>query len=310
MEVAERIDGDNSDEEVRQILKGMGISEEDLYDRSSDTDLYNDALRPNLTEEEIEDAIRLKRFKRGLMVVTGDPGSGKGLFANMMSYKMKRYYDGCKALLDYKAREPFGPYLPFDDLFLNQELGKMAEQSKVRSDIPQEIDRKDSKKIKEISSLAEKWVRSREGEIYLSNSVLVLEEFKRYMHNRRPMNPLGITLGHIITWWRHLNILIIGMTPFLNEIDVKACQQYITHEVKCTWGTDNNAWCSIYQTSWVSSQGVLRVQKRPTLMPINGWLERPELGLKYVDENGEEHYNRYYDLYNSTFLPSIEPARR
>lgn len=304
------ISGDG-DDEVRRILHDMGLSEDSLYDRSDTGELYDDRLRPNLSEEEIEDAMNLRRFIRGLMVVTGDPGSGKGLLSNMLAWKIKHYFTGRKALLDYKPRPPFGPYLPFDDKFLHEELAKMAELSNVRmGQIPEEIDRKDNKRIKDVSELSLKWVRSKQGEVYLSNSVLVLEEFKRYMHNRRPMNPLGITLGHIITWWRHLNILIIGMTPFLNEIDVKACQQYITHEVRCSWATNNIAKCKVFQTMWISAKGVLRIQRKPTLILIDGWLERPELGVSDIDEDGKEHYYRYIDIYNSVFLPSMKSGGR
>lgn len=296
--------------EVSRILAKMGIPESSLYDRTNDGELYRDELRPSLSEDEIDQAIKLRRFLRGLMVVTGDPGSGKGLFGHVIAYKIKSCFQGRKALLDHKPREPFGLYLPFDEKFLNEELGKMSELSSMRvGEIPKEIDRKDSKRIKDISTLADKWVQSKEGEIYLSKSVIVLEEFKRYMHNRRPMSPLGITLGHIITWWRHLDILIIGMTPFLNEIDKKACQQYITHQVQCAWGSDGCAWCYIHQTSWVNEKGVIKVSRRPTVMPIDGWKERPELGVSHVDNEGQHHY-RYFDLYNSTFLPSINPARR
>jgi len=305
------VSDDHGDNEVRAILSEMGLSEESLYDQSEAGELYDDQLRPNLTEEEIEDAIRMKRFIRGVMMVTGDPGSGKGVFGHVLPWKIKRYFLRRKVLLDHKPRPVFGPYLPFDDKFLKEELGKMAEMSNVRGEIPKEIDRKDKKRIKTISGLADKWVRSKQGEVYLSNSVLVLEEFKRYMHNRRPMNPLGITLGHIITWWRHLDILILGMSPFLNEIDRKACQQYITHEVRCTWQSDSTALCNVYQTQWVGSRGVLRIQSKPTPIVIDGWRERIELGVSYVEDADDEkviHHHRYFDLYNSTFLPSIKSA--
>jgi len=305
---------DHGDDEVRSILSKMGLSEERLYDKSESGELYNDRLRPSLTEEEIEDAMKIRRFIRGLMVVVGDPGSGKGVFGHVLPWKIKRYFVGRKALLDHKPRPLFGPYLPFDEKFLKEELDKMAEMSNVRGEIPSDIDRKDEERIKKVKDIAQKWVKSERAHVYLSNSVLVLEEFKRYMHNRRPMNPLGITLGHIITLWRHFDILILGMTPFMNEIDRKACQQYITHEVRCTWQSDATALCNVYQTQWVGSRGVLRIQRKPTPIVINGWLERPELGVSYIEkgEGGEEivHYHRYFDLYNSTFLPSMRPAGR
>lgn len=293
----------SGDDEVRQILHKMGLSEATLYDESPSDNLYEDRLRPDLSEWEIEDAMHKRRFIRGMMLITGDPGSGKGLFANTLAWKIKRYYEGRKALLDYKPRPLFGPYLPFDEEFLKGELSKMAELSKVRiSEIPNNIDREDTEKIKDVSKLANEWVRSKRGGIYLSNSVLVLEEFKRYLHNRRPMNPMGITIGHIITWWRHLDILIVGMTPFKREIDRISCLPYVTHEVRCTWQTDGRAKCTIFQTKWVSSKGILVMARgKGTSMPIviDGWKERPELGGQ-----------RYFDLYNSKYLPALVTSGR
>ncbi len=289
----------SADNEVREVLRKMKIKEENLFDYTGDGDeLYKDGLRPLLAEWEIDDAMKMKRFIRGVMLVLGDPGSGKGLFGNTVAWKIKRYFAGRKALLDYKPRPAFGLYLPFDEEFLHNELGKMAEFSKVKGELPNEIDRKDKKRIDTVKGVAEKWVTSKEAEVYLSNSVLVLEEFKRYMHNRRPMNPMGITIGHIITWWRHLDILILGMTPYKREIDAISCLPYVTHEVRCSWESSGTAGrYSIYQTQWVSSKGVLRVSARPFTMRIDGAMEREVLGNKC-----------YFELYNSKFLPSIGPA--
>ena len=103
-------------------------------------------------------------------------------------------------------------------------------------------------------------------------------------------------------------MLILGMTPFLNEIDVKACQQYLTHEVRCSWQGEGVAKAAIYQTMWASRKGVLRYQGRPTVMFIDGTKECPELGVKYTDDTGD-HYYSYFEIYNSHFLPSIKPAR-
>lgn len=284
-----------NDKEVRRILQGMGLSEAAIYDESgADESLYSDEIYSYLTPEEIEDAVFIRRFLRGLMLVTGLQGSGKGLLGHVIPYKIKRYFVGRKALLDHKPRSAFGPYLPFDEAFLHNELAKMAELSRVRiGEIPEQIDRKDKKRIKDISLLADKWVRSKEGEVYLKKSVLVLEEFKRYMHNRRPMNPLGITLGHIITWWRHLDMLIIGMTPFKREIDAISCLPNVTHEARCKWTEDGRACCDIHQTVWVGDKGVLNVEGLPVRIVIDGNKRWPQFDNI-----------RFFDLYNSKFLPS------
>lgn len=287
-----------NDEDTRRILARLGIKEAHLYDYTDEgDDIYADTLNPDLSEAEIEDALKVRRFRRGVMLVTGPPGGGKGLLGHTMAWKLKRYFKGVKALLDHKPKPAFGPYLPFDEGFLHEELAKMAKISEVNiKTIPTEIDRDDKKRLKDISALANKWVTSEAAEVFLRNSVLLLEEFKRYLHNRRPMNPMGITIGHIITWWRHLDILILGMTPQKREIDAISCLPLVTHEVRCSWQPSGLAKCSVYQTHWVSSRGVLNVQGRPVTIYIDGWKQRDELGGA-----------RYIDIYNSKFMPSSKP---
>ena len=270
---------------------------------NSEDDIYNDRLCEGLPGELVDLALKVVRFLRGLMLVTGLPGSGKGLFANPLAWIIKSCFEGRKALLDYKQRPPFVLYLPFTEEFLANDIYKIADMS----EIPTEIDRGDKDKIKQVSKVAEDWVKSERGEVYLRNSVLVLEEFKRYMHNRRPHNPMGITIGHIITWWRHLDILIIGMTPFKREIDAISCLPYVTHEVRCAWTPESKALCRVFQTQWISSKGVLNTVGKPRAIEVDGWKERPELGVRGVDD-GVVHYYRYFDIYNSKFMPSMKPT--
>jgi len=297
--LAIRVPRNEEEEEILQFLGEKGLTEEDIYDYSEvSDDIYGDRLREGLTEHEVEVALRVKRFLRGVMLVTGEPGSGKGLFGHVVAWIIKTYWQGRRALLDHKPRPAFGPYLPFDEDFLHEEFGKLAEMSKFKGELPKEIDPEDKERIKKVSKIAADWIRSERGRLYLQGAVLLLEEFKRYLHNRRPMNPMGITLSHIATWWRHFDILIIGMTPQKQEIDRISFLPYVTHEVRCWWTPDGLAECDVYQTSWVSSLGVLNVVGRPKRIVIDGWLSREELGGL-----------RYFDLYNTKYKPSLEVAR-
>jgi hypothetical protein len=64
-----------------------------LYDEAEIRDPIDmRKLRPDLTEEELEDAMFWKRFVNGIMLVVGEPGAGKGVFLHMCSYKLKYYF--------------------------------------------------------------------------------------------------------------------------------------------------------------------------------------------------------------------------
>jgi len=279
---------------LRDILQRMGYREEDIFDTSHpDDDIYGDILAEGLTEEEKEFADKIKRYLRGVMLVTGDPGSGKGIWGNFLPWMIKTFFTGRKALLDYKPRPSYGLYLPFNEVFVREELGKMTQQA----EIPKSIARNDTKAMQRMQDMAAGWVESERGQVYLSNSVLVLEELKRYFHNRRPMNPMGITIGHILTWWRHLDTLILGMTPFEREIDAISFLPYVTLHVVCEWTDRSTTIANVYQTHWVGSRGVLNIRGKPDRIEVDPFAEREMLGGK-----------RIVDIYNSKFLPSMKPV--
>jgi len=285
------------EEEIRELLPDIGLTEDDLFDRSSDLS-YEDQKREGLTGELAILADKIKPFLRGNMLVKGQPGSGKGLWGHTLAYLVKACYEGRKALLDHKPRSLFGLYLPFDEEFIYGELQKIWEQSKFKGEMPEEIDKDDKKRHRDISKVAQRWMFSNEGETYLKGAVILLEEFKRYVNKRRPHNPMLITLSNLMTWWRHFNFLLIGMSPFEEEIDRFQILPYITHTVSCEWTLDATAACTVRQTHWVNSLGVLNFTGRATRIYLDGWLARDWLGGK-----------RLFDIYNSQFLPSMRTAQ-
>lgn len=279
-----------ADHETRQTLREMGLDEDDLYDRSPTLDdLYAIPILDGLTPEEQKEANVWRRFYYGVMMITGRTGSGKGVFTIVLMHKMKRYF-GRKIMLDYKPRELFGPYVPVTEEVLMGELEKMNEVAQVKQ-IEQGKKRK-LKTVKELDksgqeALAATWMASA-GSVFMQGAAVGLDELKRYFHNRRPHNPMGVTWGHVLTIHRHLDMLLVGMTPYEREIDDISFKPYVTHRVLCSQRTDGRIQCDIYQTVWVSARGVLEARRRPYRMVIDPFKPRPELGGK-----------RYVDLYNS-----------
>jgi len=96
---------------------------------------------------------------------------------------------------DDAARRPFGYFKLFNEEFIMGEMEAMAKASGTTSEVQKEL--KTQKAIKDASSLAKVWMANR-GQVMLQNGVLMLDEFWRYMHNRRPMNPMGLIIGGIL----------------------------------------------------------------------------------------------------------------
>jgi len=287
--------------EVEGILRDLGYSQDELYDYTGLGDeLYDTQLNDGLENWEIEDAKYLSRIFggfRGIVLVTGKPGAGKGLFGNTLAWKIKRYIKGRKVLRDDRPRELFGAYIPFNEQFLINEIKKASGALNM---IPKEISRQSKKELAKVSQETKDWM-AKKGEILLTDTVMLLDEFKRYFHNRRPMNPMGVLLGtHVVTQWRHLNTLIIGMAPFKRELDAISLFPYVTHEVRCDWmlTRPNTAKCDVHFTKWVSSAGVLDVSRKPITLYLNGMAPREKLG----DKN-------YFDIYNSTSKDTLANPR-
>lgn len=275
----------------------------DLYDNTStETGLYNLELNnEELTERDIQEATWLaqKGLVRGVMLVTGPPGAGKGLFGTVMAWKLRRYFKDRRILLDYKPKPLFDenaiePYTLFNGDFMLEELNKMAKASGTES-VSKEYSKE---KISKVRELSEVWTNT-QGAVLLKNAVLGLDELKRYFHNRRPMNTLGVLMGHIVTQWRHLDLLIIGMTPYKREIDAISFLPYVTHWVRCSWSMTrpDTTDAQVYRARFVGTTGIFEAVGKPITIHIDGGKAREELGGM-----------RYYDTYNSKDIKNLKPT--
>ena len=249
--------------------------------------LYELGLNEGLHPELLEYAEKLKYMTRGVMIVTGMPGSGKDLWGNTMSWLIKTIFKDKKVFRDEMPRELFGYYELFDEITVMTEFARLADE--LDDEMPREIKRSDAKAAKKIVDLSNLWM-AKIGEEKLHNSVLFMTEFWRYMHNRNPFLPIGILMGKIIKRWRHLDLLIIGNAQQKRELDAISCLPYITHEVRCSWGINNPfaGGYRLYPVKWVSSSGVLEVKGKSKRFRIDGKTPREFLGGK-----------GYFNLFNS-----------
>jgi len=168
---------------------------------------------------------------RGTMLVTGDRGSGKDLFAFSTAY-LNKYYFGRRVLLDTPPKQAFGDYIPFDAGVMMQEINKMAKAAGVEG-ITASNDRKEYDEF--IEEATKDWALEGEGYVLLKDSVLYLSELKRYCYKRNPHNKFNKFIGSINSVVRHLDMLVIGTHVYENEIDKYTYLQYANIRAKCSW---------------------------------------------------------------------------
>jgi hypothetical protein len=207
---------------------------EDLYDNTLGYDEeIGVRLSSGLSSDDIRRATILYNLFNGLWgvcIVVGDPGTGKDLFGNYLTYRMKRYFPHKRILRDEKPRPVYGPYAGlFNEQVLSSELAKMREIAKGAG----------VTKIDDIlEKAADDWVTGA-GQVLLKNSILYLTEYWRYCYNREPHNPMNKTMGGIHKMKRHLDCLILGTVQLATELDKKTCLPWVDWRVTCTRSATN-----------------------------------------------------------------------
>lgn len=197
-------------------------------------------LNPNLTEEEIDDAFFWKDYTRGLMLVTGEPGNGKGIFSNMLSYKMRHYFNKI-VCMDTRPRECFGNYVPFGEEMLAEQIERMAAIEKGNGIVTPDgrwiahMHREERIISPETGKLTrELKVTEYDGDVFLRNSVINLDEFGNKYMSRLSSPTLSIkqVLLKLFNFWRHMQCLMLGVGVSLEDFDRK-CLDKATWETRC-----------------------------------------------------------------------------
>jgi hypothetical protein len=228
---------------IKSMEDVLALDENLLFDDSKAL-LPSDMLQlnTNLTEEEVEDAFFWKDYNRGKILITGEPGSGKGITAHMIAYKMKYYY-GKTAIIDTRPRKKFGNYVPFSPDFLEEQIARMKliEEGcgKVLNDgrwiafepRTEEDDNRNRDKVR--------------GEVFMRNSVMLLDEYgNKYMPRLQPNIRISQDLLKLDNFWRHMHCLTLGVGVSLTDFNRKAIDKSVW-EAKCVrmsnkWKIRNN----------------------------------------------------------------------
>lgn len=208
--------------------------DDDLFDCTTGYDEETGAkLARGLSPEDTQRATTLYNLFNGLWgvcVVIGDPGTGKDLFGNYLTYNIKRFFPWKRILRDEKPRPTYGSYAGlFNEAVLANELRMMREMAAGTG----------ATKVDAVmEKAADDWVTG-SGTVLLKNSVLYLTEYWRYCYNREPHNPMNKTMGGIHKVKRHLDCLIIGTIQLPSELDKKTCLPWIDWRVTCTRSVTN-----------------------------------------------------------------------
>ncbi len=223
-------------DEIKRQLAANGEQEFDL-ENNLISELYDTTpeetkppeLNEGLTEEELAEVDFFKQFLIGVIIITGEPRAGKDLFMHWILWKLKLLFKGFRVLLDRKPRLMFGKYTPFDEKILIQEFSSLNEKYKtgknsIATDFAHYSDHKE-----ELNALINKWNMGHEGLFTFSG--IGLTEWWRYFYNRAPHNPMNAALSPVLKRYGHLHCVVLGTTPHAEELDTKACLQYVTHEL-------------------------------------------------------------------------------
>jgi hypothetical protein len=261
--------------------------------------------------ETIDDVASWYNRQRGVWLVTGYAGSGKGAFINMAGYKNK-YYFGKTAIMDYRPASAFGYYVYFNQatfVAMLQNMSDMAE-GEMMAELKKAKD--GAKENPTLEYLTKQWAMT-EGQVMFRRSVVILDEFKRYFDKRRPHNPMGLMLSDLFAIWRHLDMLVMGATLMREDIDQRIFR-YISAEVRMMWLGDMKSLAVIQPTKYTDSKGVLEISGEA--MPCRVDMTKPRITI-YPPKTKAELVERilsgkgkgYKDLYNTTNLFSFKPPK-
>lgn len=266
---------------------------ESLFDESSGYDDDSGVrLASNLAPEERYQATQLYRVFNelwGLCIVSGEPGSGKDLFGNYLSYKIKKYFPWKRILRDEKPRKLFGEYAGlFNESVLYSDLQRMKAVAKGVGIL--NIDAV-------LDKVADDWV-TKSGQVLLKNSLLYLTDLWNYCYNREPHNPMNKTMGAIFKVKRHLDCLTIGTVQLPSELDKKTCLPWVDWQVTCTKSATNKTGFAYYvqKVKYDSRLNILARIGSPFPIAFDAGKPRTELGdgkivirrQNYRPENEEE----------------------
>ena len=275
---------------------------EELYDLTPEPGTGMSPLNDGLSKEEIEEAPFYDQLRVGVMAVSGEPGSGKGVFLHFLLWKLRTLFKDFHVLLDKKPRPLFGAYIPITREIVTNEFNELSSAYKTgkrKNETEEEkVDEAAPAAKSQTTKLVDKWIEDK-GDLF-HNAGMGLDEFWSYFWNRDPHNIMCKTYSPLLKRYRHYNLLIIGATPHLDELDVKACLKYVTHEVRCNQTRTRGIHvASIFRHRYFNGRSVIEAASEPITLIIDAKAPRERLGGKCI-----------YDLYNSYERGEFAPRKR
>lgn len=280
----------------------MVIMEETNQPLVFGNDLYSVQLNDGLSAKEIEEATAILRWLihrgqffgvAGVMLVTGEPRSGKDTFANVFAWKCKRYFKGVRVVRDDHPNPVFGGYTYWDNDMLINDLEQMKKMAK---------DKETTEK------LTDAWLEE-QGKIKIQNAAVLFTEAWQKMSNRNPMSVENRILGGLNKMWGHTETLFIYIAQWAHDLDRFTCLPWVNIEVRCKMSTSvpNTVEAHLYHVKWSHSRQRLELlDKAPVRISIDAAMERPELGISHIDDDGTIHYHKNWDLFNSKSKPNLK----
>jgi len=263
--------------------------EPEFADDEDDVTMQDFQLRDGLSWSARKFVEKLSTISRGVMLITGEPGGGKDLFAISTASILKYCY--CRpVILDFKPKRLFGDYTLFGVNGILDVIAKII-KAKRCTGIEKSGDAKEFAQF--LQEEAIKWLLEGEGYDLFRGAIYYISELKKVAYNRNSMSRTNKFIGTLATVWRHLDLLLMGTHVYENEIDPNAFLQYAKLRAYCRQTlTPDLFTVTVTRGVYAGPNFVVsNVRFRPLIISINGREPREYLGGKC-----------FYDLYQSKHM--------
>ena len=246
-------------------------------------------MREDLTWYAKRLADKLLTIARGVMLISGEPGGGKDLFA-ISTAKIFKYCFNRPVILDFKPNRLFGNYRLLGVTEILEIIEEVAKQCKV-SGIENSAD--SGELAQWMQEAIVKWLLEGEGYDIFKGAVYYLSELKKVAYNRNSQSRTNKFIGTLNSVWRHLDLLEMGTHVYTNEIDVKAYLQYAKLRTYCSQTMQPHIFrAKIERGVYAGPDFVIsNLRMKPLILYVDGNEPRDFLGGK-----------RFYDLYKTKHM--------
>jgi len=268
------------------MAKGLELLRQESCFVEDDDEMNDFVIKEDCNWRVRKQVEEMRAIARGVMLITGEPGGGKDLYA-VSTASIFKHFMGRPVLLDFVPRKLFGEYTLLNTraiIAMVREIAKAWNVDGIEG-------AKDTKEVAQFMEEATiKWLLQGEGWEIFHKAVYYISELKKVAYNRNPNSRSNKFIGSLCTVWRHLDLLLMATHVKPNEIDVKAFLEYAKLNAHCTQTmTDHVIKARVHRTMYAGADFVLsNVALKPLTFFVNGNEPREYLGG-----------NRFYDLYKT-----------